>query len=74
MCKAFRIWVTHLHGGAISFAADKSGRDVCVSILIIQVYHIGHATRQEQLIPLIGLAFEEHAVYIAAYGKRKSSK
>lgn len=36
-------WVTHLHGGAISFAADKSSGDVQVGVLIIQVHHIGHA-------------------------------
>lgn len=74
MWKALRIWVTYLHGGAISFAADESGGDVCVSVLIIQVYHIGHTAWQEQLIPLIRLALEEHAVNIAAYEKRKSSK
>lgn len=69
--KGSGIRVTHLHGGAISFAADKCGGDVCVSIFIIQVYHIGHAAWQEQLIPLICLALEEHAVNIAAYKKTK---
>ncbi|KAL0607939.1 hypothetical protein AAY473_024545 [Plecturocebus cupreus] len=59
---------------AISLASDKSGGDIRVSILIIQVYHIGHAARQEQLVPLICFALEKHSVNIAAYNKKKSSK
>lgn len=71
MWQALGTWVTHLHGGAISFAADKSSGDVCVSVLIIQVYHIGHAAWKKQLIPLICFALEEHAVNISAYKKQQ---
>lgn len=61
--------VTYLHSGAICFAADKRGGDVCVRVLIIQVYHIGHAAWQEQLIAFIRLASKQCAVHIAAYKK-----
>lgn len=67
MIPRFEAQVTHLHSGTIRFAADKSGGDVCVSILIIEVYHVSHAAWQKELIPLIRFALEEHAVNVAAY-------
>lgn len=42
----------YLHAGAVGFTADQRGRDVGVRELIIQVHHIGHPARQEELVPL----------------------
>lgn len=54
----------YLHPGTVSFASDQSCRDVCVSELIIQVDHIRHPARQEQLVSLHRTRPEQHAVDI----------
>lgn len=61
----------YLHGGAVSLAPDQRGWDIGVSILIIQIYHVGHPSRQEQLIPLVSLVFEQNAVDVATWRGRK---
>ena len=61
----------HLHGGAVSLAPDQCGWDISVGILIVQIYHVGHPPRQEQLIPLVGLVLEQNAVDVATWRGRK---
>lgn len=61
----------YLHGGAVSLAPDQRGWDISVSILVVQIYHVGHPPRQEQLIPLIGLVLEQNAVDVATWRGRK---
>lgn len=61
----------YLHGGAVSLAPDQRGWDIGVGILIVQIYHVGHPPRQEQLIPLVGLVLEQNAVDVATWRGRK---
>lgn len=56
----------YLHGGAVSLAADQRGGDIGVGVFIIQIYHVGHPARQEQLVPLIRLVLEQDAVNVTA--------
>lgn len=58
----------YLHAGAVGFTADQSGRDVCVSELVIQVDHIGHPARQEELVPLYLTWAEHHTVDVPTCG------
>lgn len=63
----------YLHGGAVGLAPDQRGGDISVSVLIVQIYHIGHPPRQEQLIPLIGFVLEQNAVDISTWMEKKCS-
>lgn len=62
----------YLHGGAVSFAANKGARDVSVRILILQIHHICHSTWQEELITLHLTTFEQDAVDIPSLRKEKN--
>ncbi|KAG9339822.1 hypothetical protein JZ751_022489, partial [Albula glossodonta] len=59
--------LSHLHGGAVSLTADECGGDVGVSVLVLQVHHVSHATWQEELIALRLAALEQDAVNVPAW-------
>lgn len=50
----------HLHAGTVSLAADQRGWDVRVSEFVVQVHHVGHPARQEELVPLLDPRPEDH--------------
>lgn len=61
----------YLHAGAVCFAADQSRRDVGVSELVVQVDHVRHPARQEELVPLSQTRPEHHAVDVPSWGGRR---
>lgn len=59
----------YLHAGAVGFAAYQSGRDVGVCELVVQVDHVRHPARQEELVSLALTGPEHHAVDVPTWGE-----
>lgn len=57
----------YLHGGAVGFAADECGGDVCVCVLVFQVHHIRHAARQEKLVTLHLTTLEQDSIDVPSW-------